>query len=73
MAQLQLNSLTDLADARSLLLGHEQKLLPCFLAVRTRLMAKRISDLRMHRINQLRHDLPCLVELSTVRWASHIG
>jgi hypothetical protein len=73
MPQLLLNGLADLADARSLFLGHGQKLLPGFLAMCSRLIAKGCSDLRMHRINQLLRDLPGLIEKREVRWVSDIS
>ena len=62
MAKLLFDGLSDLADARPLVLGHGQKLLPGFLAVRSRLEAKGITDLRVHRIYQLLGDLSCLTE-----------
>lgn len=62
VAKLLLDRLADLVDTRSLLLGHCKKLLPRLLPVRTRLMAKAFSDLRMHRINQDLSHLSCFVE-----------
>ncbi len=52
VAKLLLDGLADLVDTGSLLLGYSKKLLPRLFAVRTRLMAKAFSDLRMHRIDQ---------------------
>jgi len=46
---LLLSGLAYLADTRPLLSGYGQELLPGFLAIRARLVAKRLSDLRMHR------------------------
>ena len=66
MAKLLLDGLSDLADARPLLLGHGQKRLPGFLAMRTRLESKVISDLRVHRINQFLDDLSCLIEKGSI-------
>ena len=73
MAQLLLNGLADLADARPLHLGHGQKLLSGFLAVRAWLIAKGFSDMRMHLINQLFGDLPGLIEQKEVCWVTDIG
>ncbi len=56
MTELLLDGFADLADPGLLLFGHCKKLLPCLFAVRTRLVAKAVADLNMHRINQ---DLSC--------------
>jgi hypothetical protein len=72
MAQLLSNGLADLGNARSLLLRHGEKLLPGFLAMCSRLIAKGCSDLRMHRINQLLRDLPGLIEQREIRWISDV-
>ena len=73
MAQLLLNALANLVDARPLLFGHCKKLLPGFLAMRTRLIAKAFSDLRMHCVNQLLRDLSGLIEQREIRWVPNIG
>jgi hypothetical protein len=73
MAQLLLNGLADLADARSHLLRHSEILLSGFRAMCSRHIAKGCSDLKMHRINQLLCDLPGLIEQREVRWVSDIG
>jgi hypothetical protein len=62
IAKLLFDGLTDLADARPLLLGHGQRLLPGFLAVRTRLEDKGFSDLRVYLVNQLVGHFSCLTE-----------
>jgi hypothetical protein len=62
MAKLLLDGFADLADARPLLLGHSKELLPSLLAVCAGLLAKGLSDLRMHRVNQLLGDFTCLIE-----------
>jgi hypothetical protein len=62
VAKLLLDGLADLVDTGSLLLGYSKKLLPRLVAVRTRLMAKALSDLRMHRINQDLSYLPRFIK-----------
>lgn len=62
MAELLFDRLADLADARPLLFSHGKELLPSLLAVCSRFWAKGLSDLRMHRINQLLGDFTCLIE-----------
>ena len=57
VAELLLDGFADLADPGPLLFGHCKKLLPRPFAVRTRLVAKAVPHLNMHRINQ---DLSCL-------------
>lgn len=59
MAKLLLDDLAYLVDTGSLLLGHSKKMLHCLYAVRTRLMTKAFSGLKMHRIN---------LDLSDLRW-----
>jgi hypothetical protein len=51
MSILLLDCLREFVDSRHLLLRHGQKLLPGLFATRVRLMAKGISDPRMHRID----------------------
>ena len=62
MAKLLLDGLAYLADTGPLLLGHSKKLLPRLFTVRTRLMSKAFSDLRMHRINQDLSYFPRFIE-----------
>ena len=62
VAELLLDRLPDLADTGPFLLSHSKKLLPRLFAVRTWLVAKAISDLRMHRINQDLSHLPRVIE-----------
>ena len=42
--------------------GHSKELLPCLLALCPGLLAKGLSDLRMHRVIQLLRDFTCLIE-----------
>jgi len=60
--QLLLDGLADLVNPGLLLLGYDEKLLPRLFAVRTRLVAKALPDLRMHRINQDLSHLPGFIE-----------
>ena len=62
VAKLLLDGLADLVDSGPLLFGHGKKLLPRLFAVRTRLMPKAFSDLRMHCINQDLSNLPGFIE-----------
>jgi len=54
----RLDCLMDFIDSWSLLLGHGQKLLSGLFAGRARLMAKGVSGLRMHRIDQCLSQFP---------------
>ena len=62
VAKLLLDGLAYLVDTGSLFLLNSKKLPPRLFAVRTRLMAKAFSDLRMHRINQNLSRLPRFIE-----------
>ena len=73
IAQLLLNGLADLGNPRSHFLSHGQMLLPGFLAMCSRLIAKGCFDLRMHRINQLLRDFSGFIEKREVRLVSDIG
>ena len=73
MAELLFDRPADLADARALLLGHAKGLLPSLLAVCSRLWAKGLSDLRMHRVNQRLVDFTCLIEKRWIGWMPNIG
>lgn len=56
MAEPLLDRLSNLADARAFIISHCKKLLPGFLSMRSWLLAKLISDWRMHRVNQFLRD-----------------
>jgi hypothetical protein len=62
VAELLLDGLADLTQARLLLLGHSKKLLPRLFAMYTRLVVKVFSDLRMHCIDQDFSHLPGFIE-----------
>jgi len=68
-----LNNLADFIDMESILLGHGQKLLIDFYAMRTRLILKAFSDPRMYCTNQLHCDLAGLIKQRKARWISNIG
>ncbi len=72
MAELLLDGFTDLADARPLLFGNRQKLLPGLFAVCARLMPKGISNMSVHRINQCLGDFPGFIEQREISWVSDI-
>ncbi len=62
VAKLLPDGLANLVDTGLLLLGSGKKLLSRFTAVCTRLMAKALPDLRMHRIDQDFGHLPGFIE-----------
>ena len=72
MSKLLLDRLTDFVDSWSLLFDHGQKLLPGLFAVCARLMAKGISDLSMHRIDEHLGQLSAFIEQREISGVANI-
>jgi len=62
MGELLFDGLTNLVDARPLLLDNSKKLLSGFPAMHARLSSEPISDRRMHLVNQLLRHFSGLIE-----------